>query len=33
MPPTFKKLAAITIFFVALKVLVDSPYLKVAMSV
>ena len=28
MPPTFKKLAAIAIFFVALKVLVDSPYFK-----
>ncbi len=28
MPPTFKKLAAIAIFFVAIKVLVDSPYFK-----
>lgn len=28
MPPTFKKLAAIAIFFVAVKVLFDSPYFK-----
>lgn len=28
MPPTFKKLAAIAIFFVAIKVVVDSPYFK-----
>ncbi|PSB47394.1 FAD-dependent oxidoreductase [filamentous cyanobacterium Phorm 6] len=32
MPPTFKKLAAIAIFFVAVKVLVDSPYFKEAKS-
>jgi hypothetical protein len=33
MLPTLKKLAAIAIFFVAIKVLVDSPYLQVAVSV
>lgn len=32
MPPTFKKLATIAIFFVAVKVLVDSPYFKEAKS-
>ncbi|MBE9186559.1 FAD-dependent oxidoreductase [Microcoleus sp. LEGE 07076] len=32
MPPTFNKLAAIAIFFVVVKVLVDSPYFKEAKS-